>query len=637
MESNLSNPQASNFEMPSLSPASTGENKNDRLYANRLEVLNEIGRQLTWANSELDLLNKIAKAAKEVLAAEKVSYAIPDDDSHFVSFVLTGDDKELQANKFPMENTSTEVVAATEKPTLFENLADSPLPEHQSLAKEGFCMVVSCPVIVGGVLIGVLNASTKTAWAQPHDSLTLFTTLGRFMGTTLERINAEERVKLTFQELKYQARHDELTGLANRSYFLDLLEEEISLASTKNTSFSLLFIDLDEFKVVNDSLSHSAGDELLRLVAERMQQQLRPSDTVARLGGDEFVVLLRSIDDFETAWNLGNRLIERLREPYIVVGQRVEIAGSIGLSIFPEHGKTSDELMMHADMAMYAAKENGRNNCQMYQPAMSDKLRYRLELVRDLLEAKENDDLYMMFQPQFETDRRTVIGVEALIRWDHLIRGSVSPAEFMAVAEQNNVVCELTGLILDKSLSALAKLRKYYPNLYVSVNLSARDFVDSAMLHCQIAESLATHDLPGNALELELTERVFLEHASIATRSMEHWKESGIRLAIDDFGTGFSSLNYLLNLQIDTIKIDRCFIESIQSKPRQQGVVKTILELGATLGARCVAEGIERQEELDCLVDLGCERFQGFLFGRPMTLETLYAFLNDMEALKNKS
>ena len=245
MESNLSNPQASNFDMPSLSPASTGENKNDRLYANRLEVLNEIGRQLTWANSELDLLNKIAKAAKEVLAAEKVSYAIPDDDSHFVSFVLTGDDKELQANKFPMENTSTEVVAATEKPTLFENLADSPLPEHQSLAKEGFCMVVSCPVIVGGVLIGVLNASTKTAWAQPHDSLTLFTTLGRFMGTTLERINAEERVKLTFQELKYQARHDELTGLANRSYFLDLLEEEISLASTKNTSFSLLFIDLD--------------------------------------------------------------------------------------------------------------------------------------------------------------------------------------------------------------------------------------------------------------------------------------------------------------------------------------------------------------------------------------------------------
>ena len=637
MKSNLSNHQATNFDMPSPPPGSVESKNEHQLYAERLEILNEVGRELTWATTELELLNKIASAAKDVLGTEQVSYSIPDDsDCEVVSFFLTGNDKDLQASKTSIKNTVAEAVSKTLKPTLFENLGDSELPEHTKLARDGYRMSVSCPVVVGGVLVGVLSASTKTGWNRPHDSLTLFTTLGHFIGTTLERINAEERVKLTFRELKHQARYDELTGLANRSYFLDLLEEEIALASSKATSFSLLFVDLDQFKVVNDSLSHSAGDELLRLVAQRMQKQLRPSDTVARLGGDEFVVLLRSIDDFESAWSSGNRLIERLREPYTVVGQRVEIAGSIGLSVFPDHGETSDELMMHADLAMYAAKANGRNNCQMYQPAMSDKLRYRLELVRDLMLAKENDDLYMMFQPQFENDCQTVIGVEALIRWDHLIRGSVPPSEFMAVAEQNNVVCELTGLILNKSLKALADLRQHYPNLYVSVNLSARDFIDSAMLHCQIAEALATYDLPGNALELELTERVFLEHASIASRSMELWKESGIRLAIDDFGTGFSSLNYLLNLDIDTIKIDRCFIDSIQAKPRQQGVVKTILELGATLGARCVAEGLERQEELDCLVELGCERFQGFLFGRPMSLETLFAFLDDMRDLKAK-
>ena len=495
-------------------------------------------------------------------------------------------------------------------------------------------MGVVCPVYVDGQFVATLNAGSETKWERPEESLTLVSTLSRFMGTTLEKIRAQDRVRLTMHELEHRARHDELTGLANRSYFRQLLEEEIRRATEVGSAFSLLFIDLDDFKEVNDSLSHSAGDELLRLASERMKQQLRPEDTVARLGGDEFVILLRNIEDFDMATRLGNRLIEKLRQPFTLVGQCVQIAGSIGLSIFPDHGCNSDELMMHADLAMYAAKSKGRNNCQIYQPQMSDKLRYRLEMDRDLRQAKENNDLFMMFQPQFEKDMQTVIGVEALIRWNHLIRGNVKPTEFMSVAEESGFVCELTGMILEQSLATLAELRKTHPELYVSVNLSAREFANAENLHRHVSEALALNDLPGNALELELTEHVFLEHADIVTQSIEYWKQCGIRLAIDDFGTGFSSLNYLLDLNIDTIKIDRCFVDSIQSKPRQQGVVKTILELSSTLGASCVAEGIEQQAELDCLVSLGCKRFQGFLFGRPMTLEHLTEFLGDMDAYR---
>ena len=609
-----------------------------RSYANRLEILNEVGRQLTTATTEIEVFNKVAKAIFAVLGTQRVSYAIPDEsNNHAIVMALTGEDTQPSATKTVLVGSGIEAAIKSGQPLLISASESSNFVGNGFLSQKELVMGVVCPVYVDGQLVATLNTGTENEWERPNESLTLVSTLSRFMGTTLEKIRAQDHVKATMRKLEHRARHDELTGLANRSYFRQLLEEEIKRATEDGAAFSLLFIDLDDFKEVNDSLSHSAGDELLRLAADRMKQQLRPEDTVARLGGDEFVILLRNIKEFDTATRLGSRLIEKLRQPFMLVGQRVQIAGSIGLSIFPDHGRNSDELMMHADLAMYAAKSKGRNNCQIYRPQMSDKLRYRLEMDRDLRQAKENNDLFMMFQPQFEKDMQSVIGVEALIRWQHLIRGNVKPIEFMSVAEESGFVCELTSMILEQSLSTLAEIRKTHPDLYVSVNLSAKEFANAENLHRHISEALASNNLPGNALELELTEHVFLEHADIVTRSIEHWKQRGIRLAIDDFGTGFSSLNYLLDLNIDTIKIDRCFVEAIQSKPRQQGVVKTILELASTLGASCVAEGIETQAELECLVALGCERFQGFLFGRPMTLEHLTEFLGDMDAYRKAS
>lgn len=597
-------------------------------YAKQLEELNQVGHQLATAGSEKHVFKIVASAAERVLGAVRVSYVIPHiDRGTYTIMALQGHNAIAADTQIPLQNSCFELVMIRDQSCFFEDFNQNLYPEHRLLAKQGLRSGIAVPIHSGRQIVGVFNVATKTQWARPQEAQNLFSALGRFLESSLQRLRAQKTAKAIMDHLAKEANHDELTGLPNRSCFTKTLEEEVIACREQSRSFALLFIDLDDFKKVNDTLTHSVGDQLLTLVGQRMASQTRETDLVARLGGDEFVILIRNIDDSSQADKLANRLLESIQTPFQIGDREVSVGGSIGLSLFPEHGRTVAELMMHSDIAMYGAKDKGGNNCQAYTSLMAKEIQERIELSDDLEVAMRNDDLCFAYQPQLSVDTNRTLGVEALVRWNHPQRGWISPGVFIPFAEETGLITDITALALNQTLSSVADLRKIDANIYGSVNISAVDFADLKMLMKRIEKALVDNQLPGNALELELTERIFLEYTDDAKAAIETWKQNGIRLAIDDFGTGFSSLKYLLDLQIDTLKIDQSFIRSLQENPRQRGIVETILKMGASLGAICVAEGVETIEELQCLKDLGCQVYQGYYGCRPLALDKITEFI----------
>lgn len=617
-----------NIERQRLARKTQLSMKRLRSYAERLEMLNDMGQRLSSASTEQAVFQIVADATEAVLLADRVSYAVPEQDrEYFQIYALTGNDAIPQAARVPFVGSSIEAVLVQEQAIAFTALETSIYPEHRQLWERGLSGACSVPIQVSNTIVGVLNAGICIPWDYPEEALTLLNALGRFMGVTLERIQAQNHVGSTLAQLEHQASHDDLTGLPNRSFLHQALESAIEQANLHQHPLAVLFVDLDRFKEVNDSLSHGAGDQLLCAVARRMQARLRSSDLVARTGGDEFVVLLRHLSGKSDALQLADRLLATLRQPFHIEGHQIQVGGSIGISLFPEHGLTSAELMKNADIAMYEAKHQGRDTYRVYAAQMSDELNTRLTLGHDLRQAIYREEFFLLFQPQFDLKSGNVSGIESLLRWQHPTRGLVSPACFIPIAEEIGVIGDITAWVLTESLGVLASLRQEHPELSVSVNVSAQELLTPEVLTQRLDEALNQFDLPGQVLELELTERVFLEHPEIASHVMTHWKQRGICLAVDDFGTGFSSLNYLLQLPIDRLKIDRSFIQGIQSHERKQGVVKTILALGENLGATCIAEGVEEEEQLEILRQLGCTEIQGFLLAKPMPFEQLELLL----------
>ncbi|MEO0355795.1 MAG: EAL domain-containing protein [Cyanobacteria bacterium P01_A01_bin.3] len=609
-----------------------------RRYAERLEILNEMGRRLSTAKTEESTFHTVAEAIEHVLEAERVSYVVPNPGGQSCQiFALTGNDVIPKAHSFPLEGSGIAAVLAADRPMAFPDLAAAAYREHAMLVSQGLRMGWSVPIHMNGSTVGILNAATKITWPFPEDALTLLSALGGFMETTLERISAQREVETTLQQMEYRAFHDSLTDLPNR-YWLDrTLRSDLQQHSVDHTRLAVLFVDLDGFKEVNDSLSHSIGDRLLCAVAQRLQEQLPADGAIARMGGDEFIVILRNVQSNDDVSDVGQQLLNALAPPFFIQDQPIQVRGSLGMSLFPDHGETPDELLKHADLAMYAAKAGGRNRVQMYSRPMSERLQERIELEQSLQQAIARDELFLMFQPQIEMATGQICALEALVRWRHPERGLLSPGLFIPIAEEIGQIGDITAWVLNRSLQTLAALRSHHPDLYVSVNISAQDLLEPLRLQQHIQSALEQYQLPGTALELELTESVFFQHASTVEGTIDRWRQQGIRLAIDDFGTGFSSLNYLLCLTIDTLKIDRAFVTSIQDNQRTQGVVETIVSLGNTLHMTCVAEGVEETSQLMKLKELGCCKVQGYLLSKPMMADQLLEFLarNSSEGLNS--
>lgn len=440
-----------------------------------------------------------------------------------------------------------------------------------------------------------------------------------------ERKNAEKSIHML-------AYYDVLTSLPNRSLLHDRMEQMLAAAHRDKQKFALMFLDLDRFKYVNDSMGHAAGDRLLQTVARRLLECVREGDTVSRIGGDEFIVLLRETDG-EGAARVAEKILGALAVTYDIEGVEISTCASVGISIYPDHATDIDTLVKNADVAMYHAKGEGRNNFQFFAPEMHAHANRLFSMEKDMRLALENNEFSLHYQPQVDLISGKVCGAEALLRWNHPEKGNISPAEFIPVAEETGQIIPIGEWVLRTACAQLAEWRQQgMPTFRIAVNLSVRQLrqPNLAQMVAAVLEEMRLH--PGD-LELELTEGIMMGDTQPAMAFLAQMHELGVRLSIDDFGTGFSSLNYLRKLPLDKLKIDKSFVRDVETNESDAAIVRSIIGLGHRLKLRVIAEGVETQEQLDFLRVRGCDEIQGYFFSHPLPAEKFARFIQANPAL----
>jgi PAS domain S-box-containing protein len=440
---------------------------------------------------------------------------------------------------------------------------------------------------------------------------------------TLQRKNEEDIRRLAY--------FDSLTGLPNRRFIIEHLERELAHAANADGQVALLFVDLDGFKRINDSMGHNAGDELLQAVARRLRGQLRGTDVVSRmgasaprldvgrLGGDEFTIVVANVESEAQASSIARRINDVLREPMTIAGRQMVVTASLGVAMFPRDGSDAMTLLRHADTAMYHAKESGRNNWQIYNRGMTAQALQRLDLEQCIRQALERNEFEVHYQPQVLATDGTILGIEALLRWQHPERGTISPSTFVPVAEESSLIVPVGAWVLREVCSQLRRWREVgLPSVRAAVNVSRRqldqdEFVDSVL------RALRDAGIPGDALEIELTESMLMSGDATTIAKLTRLRDAGVTFAIDDFGTGYSSMSYLKRFPIGCLKVDRSFVQGLPRSTDDAAIATAIISMAHSLRMSVVAEGVETPEQAAFLRNAGCDRLQGYLFGRPVS------------------
>jgi diguanylate cyclase (GGDEF)-like protein/PAS domain S-box-containing protein len=427
-----------------------------------------------------------------------------------------------------------------------------------------------------------------------------------------------------FQEqLTHQAYHDALTGLPNRSLFQSRLEMALARANRHRRTIAVLFLDLDRFKVINDSLGHETGDELLVAVAQRLQAAVRGEDTVARMSGDEFTVLLEEVEDEADAARVARRMIDDIRQPIDLGGHQVFVGASIGIALSRDGEDRAEDLLRDADLAMYRAKERGRSRYEVFETTMGARARQRLDLEADLRRALEHDELRLHYQPEVELQTGRVVATEALVRWDHPERGLLAPIEFIPMSEETGLILPLGRLVLEEACRQAREWQVRYPvdpPRRMSVNVSGRQL--PTLVH-DVEQALARTGLDPSMLTLEITESVVMEEPEAAIPIFRALRGLGVELAIDDFGTGYSSLSYLKHFPISELKLDKSFVDGLGIDAADRAIAQSVVTLASCLHVTVTAEGIETPEQAAELLAMGCPQGQGFRFARPQPAEAI--------------
>jgi diguanylate cyclase (GGDEF)-like protein len=433
--------------------------------------------------------------------------------------------------------------------------------------------------------------------------------------------------------IHHQANYDHLTGLPNRTLFLDRLTQELIRAGRQGSRVALMFIDLDRFKWVNDTMGHGAGDQLLKEVSDRLQECLRKSDTVARIGGDEFTAILPDMARGPHAERVAGSVLTALATPFVLDGQEAFISGSLGISIFPDDAQELEELMKTADTAMYRAKNEDRNAFRFYTPDMHDEAQERMELENDLHFALERNELVIHFQPIIDLRNNDVMGAESFIRWQHPVRGSIPPNTFIPLAEEIGLISDITEWTIRTSCIQAQQWRadkKVIDDFLISVNLSCTRCRDLSTDE-KISDILKESGLPPTALVLEITENILSEDEPRAMTMLNHLVDIGVNLWLDDFGTGYSSLSVLKKLPVNGIKIDRAFVPDVDKDPETTVLVEAIMSLAESLKRRVIGEGVEREDQAKFLVAHGCVWGQGYLYSKAVTAQEFEKYLEGLK------
>jgi diguanylate cyclase (GGDEF)-like protein len=486
------------------------------------------------------------------------------------------------------------------------------LPDSAASPPPGWQPCWSAPIVShNDAVLGSVTVYGDTARLPNAHDRHCIEAAARLAGIAIERQRSEQRIR-------HMAHHDELTGLPNRALLHDRLAQALGQAQRTGRPLALLFLDLDGFKYINDSLGHEIGDRLLRSVAARLQSSVvRSGDTVARLGGDEFVVMLVDLQRAEDAAAVAQQVVQTLSRPLRADGRTLHVTASVGVATFPADGDSAELLLKHADAAMYRAKAHGRNGVQCYTRDMGLQAHQRVELQSALRLAVEQGQFELHYQPQCEPHSGRIVAVEALIRWPHPVLGLVSPDRFIPLAEETGLIAPIGRWVLRTACRQLQAWHAAgHTRLVMAVNLSARQFLTQDIPEL-VREALEEHALPARALELELTETALMHNADAVRATLQALKDLGVVLSLDDFGTGYSSLNHLRRFPIDAIKIDKSFTAEMATSDDTTAIVRAIVAMARSLGVQTVAEGVENEAQMRFLAALQCDRVQGYHLGRP--------------------
>ena len=553
--------------------------------------------------------------------------------------------------------------------SLYESMREGMALHQMSLDRDGSASLTiidanpSCAAMFGGDLDKVIGSSSFDLFGETfRESISeLLKAVGRNDSTSFElRLPGTENYynvqtffpsqgliatlfeditesRISKLQIKKMAYFDILTGLPNRTLFYDRLNQAIALANRDDDNPAVLFIDLDHFKNINDTLGHSAGDQLLVEVAHRLAPHLRSNDTLARLGGDEFVVLITRLGKKLDTTYIAQKLIDSMREPFHIAGHELHITISIGIALFPDDGTNADTLIKHADMAMYFSKESGRNDYNFFSPVMNQKALLRMENEGGLRHALERNEFFLEFQPIMCAKTRTIVAAEALVRWSHPTRGRIPPDEFIPLAEDLGLIIPLGEWVIDTVCRTMKSWNDAgLPPIRYCVNVSSRQ-IERQNLPETVRTILKKTGANPVQLEIELTESCLVKNFFKNIADVFRMKEWGLTISIDDFGTGYSSLSYIRTLPIDHIKIDRSFVTDINSNVQNQAIVGAIIAMSQKLGIQNIAEGVETHEQLEFLQGQGCSEIQGYFFHRPLSLKDFEMLLRSQGRYQHRS
>jgi diguanylate cyclase (GGDEF)-like protein len=487
------------------------------------------------------------------------------------------------------------------------------------------------PLLSRGQAVGVLAFMSAERNTLTPEFVELLERLTANVSFALENFDRAEEKEKAEAQIKHLATHDSLTDLPNRAMFNQLLSFSLKTAARYQRQCAVLFIDLDRFKVINDSLGHEAGDTLLVEMAARLRAGVRASDVVARLGGDEFMVLLNEISEGDKVSELARDLLSVLGKPIELSGQECRVTASIGVAMFPDDGTDEQSLMKHADIAMYHAKAEGKNNVRFFSHKIKTQAIDRLTIEAGLRHALEREEFCLHYQPKLDVATRKIVGVEALLRWTHPEMGLLPPVQFIPLAEETGLIVPIGRWVLQAACAQnMAWQRAGLPPMSMAVNVSPRQFSDENLLH-DIDTALAVSGMDPKLLQIEITESMVMLNVEQAIEILDAIQSRGVRLAIDDFGTGYSSMSTLKRFPIDTIKIDRSFVRELPHNSEDKAIAQAIISMGKALGLTIVAEGVETIEQDDFLRDHACDEIQGFLFSKPVSADEMAELLGSSE------
>jgi diguanylate cyclase (GGDEF)-like protein/PAS domain S-box-containing protein len=497
-----------------------------------------------------------------------------------------------------------------------------PTSERLLLQKDAIQSILMVPILINHVLWGYIGfdaCRTARQWTPGEESILV--TIAASLGGVLRRHRTEEQIR-------YQAFHDSLTGLPNRTAFSQYLSLCINQAKANHSLIAVMFLDLDRFKNINDTLGHAIGDELLVQVTQRLGEELRKGDMLARWGGDEFVLILQNLTSIKEAEALSRRLGSILKPPFLIDDQELYITSSIGIAMYPLDGNNVTTLLQNADAAMYSAKAEGRNTYRFYTATLNADASHQLTLEKHLHQALQQEEFKLFFQPQIDIQQQKICKVEALIRWHSPVLGWVTPMHFIPVAEEIGLIMEIGDWVLQEACQQLQNWHKQgFDSLKLAVNLSARQ-LQQPLLVVNIQNLLSSLGLSPPNLEVEITETAALSNLEASIATLNQLRQLGTRVMMDDFGTGYSSLSYLKRLPFHGLKIDQSFVRGIPTDAQDVAMLRAIIALGEELGLTLVAEGVETYEQLMCLKELGCSTMQGYWFSRSVDCNAMTTFLH---------